>query len=142
MREIQLSPTLIGGSKDTPQYEENEAVPVYDTSGPYGDPDVAINVQQGLAKLRQPWISARNDSEELDDRSSAYTKERLADDGLDELRFNGLLTPKRAKTGRCVTQLHYARGASSLRRWSLSLSAKIWAASAFAVKCCATSIQA
>lgn len=109
MREIQLSPTLIGGSKDTPQYEENEAVPVYDTSGPYGDPDVAINVQMGLAKLRQPWISARNDSEELDDRSSAYTKERLADDGLDELRFNGLLTPKRAKTGRCVTQLHYAR---------------------------------
>jgi phosphomethylpyrimidine synthase len=109
MREIQLSPTLIGGSKNTPQYEENEAVPVYDTSGPYGDPDVAINVQQGLAKLRQPWISARNDSEELDDRSSAYTKERLADDGLDELRFNGLLTPKRAKTGRCVTQLHYAR---------------------------------
>ncbi|QMR46024.1 phosphomethylpyrimidine synthase ThiC [Citrobacter freundii] len=109
MREIQLSPTLIGGSKDTPQYEENEAVPVYDTSGPYGDPDVAINVQQGLAKLRQPWISARNDSEELDDRSSAYTKERLADDGLDKLRFNGLLTPKRAKTGRCVTQLHYAR---------------------------------
>ena len=87
MREIQLSPTLIGGSKDNPQFEDNEAVPVYDTSGPYGDPDVAINVQQGLAKLRQPWIAARNDSEELDDRSSAYTKERLADDGLDELRY-------------------------------------------------------
>ncbi|MBW9354342.1 phosphomethylpyrimidine synthase ThiC [Citrobacter sp. EC_71] len=109
MREIQLSPTLIGGSKDNPQFEDNEAVPVYDTSGPYGDPEVAINVQQGLAKLRQPWIDARNDSEELDDRSSAYTKERLADDGLDELRFTGLLTPKRAKAGKCVTQLHYAR---------------------------------
>ena len=109
MREIQLSPTLTGGSKDNPQFEENEAVPVYDTSGPYGDPDVAINVQQGLAKLRQPWIAARNDSEELDDRSSAYTKERLADDGLDELRFTGLLTPKRAKAGKRVTQLHYAR---------------------------------
>lgn len=109
MREIQLSPTLIGDSKDNPQFEENEAVPVYDTSGPYGDPDVAINVQQGLAKLRQPWIVARNDSEELDVRSSAYTKERLADDGLDELRFTGLLTPKRAKTGKRVTQLHYAR---------------------------------
>ncbi|HIF3257705.1 TPA: phosphomethylpyrimidine synthase ThiC [Salmonella enterica] len=109
MREIQLSPTLIGGSKDNPQFEENEAVPVYDTSGPYGDPEVAINVQQGLAKLRQPWIDARNDSEELDDRSSAYTKERLADDGLDELRFTGLLTPKRAKAGKRVTQLHYAR---------------------------------
>ncbi len=109
MREIQLSPTLIGGSKDNPQFEENEAVPVYDTSGPYGDPEVAINVQQGLAKLRQPWTDARNDSEELDDRSSAYTRERLADDGLDDLRFTGLLTPKRAKAGKRVTQLHYAR---------------------------------
>lgn len=109
MREIQLSPTLIGGSKDNPQFEENEAVPVYDTSGPYGDPEVAINVQQGLAKLRQPWIEARNDSEELDDRSSAYTRERLADDGLDDLRFTGLLAPKRAKAGKRVTQLHYAR---------------------------------
>jgi phosphomethylpyrimidine synthase len=82
MREIQLSPTLIGGSKDNPQYEANEAIPVYDTSGPYGDPHIAINVQQGLAKLRQPWIDARRDCEELSDRSSAYTKERLADDGL------------------------------------------------------------
>ncbi|EAQ5547531.1 phosphomethylpyrimidine synthase ThiC [Salmonella enterica] len=109
MREIQLSPTLIGGSKDNPQFEENEPVPVYDTSGPYGDPEVAINVQQGLAKLRQPWIDARNDSEELDDRSSAYTRERLADDGLNDLRFTGLLTPKRAKAGHRVTQLHYAR---------------------------------
>ncbi|HBX1341116.1 TPA: phosphomethylpyrimidine synthase ThiC [Salmonella enterica] len=108
MREIQLSPTLIGGSKDNQQFEENEAVPVYDTSGPYGDPEVAINVQQGLAKLRQPWIDARNDSEELDDRSSAYTRERLADDGLDDLRFTGLLTPKRAKAGKRITQLHYA----------------------------------
>ncbi|HDV3522271.1 TPA: phosphomethylpyrimidine synthase ThiC [Escherichia coli] len=109
MREIQLSPTLIGGSKEQPQYEENEAIPAYDTSGPYGDPQIAINVQQGLAKLRQPWIDARGDTEELTVRSSDYTKARLADDGLDELRFSGLLTPKRAKTGRRVTQLHYAR---------------------------------
>ena len=48
MREIQLSPTLTGGTKDNPQFEENEAVPVYDTSGPYGDPDVAINEWKGL----------------------------------------------------------------------------------------------
>ncbi|HDP9491073.1 TPA: phosphomethylpyrimidine synthase ThiC [Escherichia coli] len=109
MREIQLSPTLIGGSKEQPQYEENEAIPVYDTSGPYGDPQIAINVQQGLAKLRQPWIDARGDTEELTVRSSDYTKARLADDGLDELRFSGVLTPKRAKAGRRVTQLHYAR---------------------------------
>ncbi|ELH0114024.1 phosphomethylpyrimidine synthase ThiC [Salmonella enterica] len=109
MREIQLSPTLISGTKDHPQYEENEAIPVYDTSGPYGDPDVAINVQQGLAKLRQPWIEARADVATLSDRSSAYTRERLTDEGLDALRFTGLLTPKRAKAGHCVTQLHYAR---------------------------------
>ncbi|WP_430963100.1 phosphomethylpyrimidine synthase ThiC [Salmonella sp. CQ24WZ0440SAL] len=109
MREIQLSPALIGGSKDNPQFEENEAVPVYDTSGPYGDPEVAINVQQGLAKLRQPWIEARADVETLADRSSAYTRERLTDGGLDALRFTGLLTPKRAKAGHRVTQLHYAR---------------------------------
>ncbi|MHA8115765.1 phosphomethylpyrimidine synthase ThiC [Kosakonia cowanii] len=109
MREIQLSPTLVGGSKTDPQYEENEAVPVYDTSGPYGDPAIAIDVQQGLAKLRAAWIAARDDSEELDHRSSAYTNQRLADDGLDALRFNGLLTPRRAKAGKCVTQLHYAR---------------------------------
>ncbi|EBG3509826.1 TPA: phosphomethylpyrimidine synthase ThiC [Salmonella enterica subsp. enterica serovar Poona] len=109
MREIQLSPTLISGTKDHPQYEENEAIPVYDTSGPYGDPDVVINVQQGLAKLRQPWIEARADVETLSDRSSAYTRERLTDEGLDALRFTGLLTPKRAKAGKRVTQLHYAR---------------------------------
>ncbi|EIZ2059962.1 phosphomethylpyrimidine synthase ThiC [Salmonella enterica subsp. enterica serovar Anatum] len=109
MREIQLSPTLIGGSKDNPQFEENEAVPVYDTSGPYGDPEVTINVQQGLAKLRQSWIEARADVETLSDRSSAYTRERLTDEGLDALRFTGLLTPKRAKAGHRVTQLHYAR---------------------------------
>lgn len=109
MREIQLSPTLIGGSKDNPQYEANEAIPVYDTSGPYGDPNIAINVEQGLKKLRQPWIDARHDCDELNDRSSAYTRKRLADDGLNELRFTGLLTPRRAMVGKCVTQLHYAR---------------------------------
>lgn len=109
MREIQLSPTPIGGDKINPQYEENEAIPVYDTSGPYGDPDIAIDVRQGLAKLRQPWIDARHDCEPLRERSSLYTKARLADEELDALRFSGSLAPKRAKSGKCVTQLHYAR---------------------------------
>ena len=59
MREIQLSPTLIGGSKTEPQFEANEAIPVYDTSGPYGDPDVAIDVEKGIAKIRSAWIAAR-----------------------------------------------------------------------------------
>ncbi|HHR1112784.1 TPA: phosphomethylpyrimidine synthase ThiC [Raoultella ornithinolytica] len=109
MREIQLSPTLIGGGKENPRYEDNEAIPVYDTSGSYGDPNIPIDVHQGLAKLRQPWIDARNDSEPLSHRSSAYSQQRLADDGLDGLRFSRLLTPKRARAGRRVTQLHYAR---------------------------------
>ncbi|WP_312747242.1 phosphomethylpyrimidine synthase ThiC [Cedecea neteri] len=109
MREIQLSPTLTGGSKDAPQYQPNDAVPVYDTSGPYGDPDIAINVLNGLNPLRSAWIADRRDSEALDERSSAYTKARLADDGLDELRFETRSKPRRAIAGQCVTQLHYAR---------------------------------
>ncbi|WP_318375113.1 phosphomethylpyrimidine synthase ThiC [Enterobacter sp.] len=59
MREIQLSPTPVGGTKDAPRFEENEAIPVYDTSGPYGDPAITINVRQGLTRLRSPWITAR-----------------------------------------------------------------------------------
>ncbi|WP_233782009.1 phosphomethylpyrimidine synthase ThiC [Salmonella enterica] len=91
MREIQLSPTLIGGSKDNPQFEENEAVPVYDTSGPYGDPEVAINVQQGLADGLTHVTTIRL---------------RLIPENVWP---TGLLTPKRAKAGKRVTQLHYAR---------------------------------
>ena len=140
MREIQLSPTLIGGSKEQPQYEENEAIPVYDTSGPYGDPQIAINVQQGLAKLRQPWIDARGDTEELTVRSSDYTKARLADDGLDELRFSGVLTPKRAKAGHRVNCTTPAR-VSSRQKWNSSPFARIWVASAYVAKFYATSIR-
>ncbi|QFS62195.1 phosphomethylpyrimidine synthase ThiC [Pantoea dispersa] len=109
MREIQLSPTHTGGSKDHPQYADNEPVPVYDTAGAYGDPHATINVHQGLAKLRAGWIAERNDSETISALSSNYSQQRLADDGLDHLRFEHLPLPRRAKAGRRVTQLHYAR---------------------------------
>ena len=109
MREIQLSPTQIGGTKDEPRFEENEAVPVYDTAGAYGDPDAQIDVHRGLEKLRAGWINDRDDSENLKQISSTYTQQRLADDGLDHLRFEHLPQPRRAKAGRRVTQLHYAR---------------------------------
>nr|MBA2814251.1 phosphomethylpyrimidine synthase ThiC [Candidatus Pantoea persica] len=109
MREIQLSPTLVGGSKENPRFEENEAVPVYDTAGAYGDPDAVIDVRRGLAPLRAGWIAARNDSETLTQISSHYTQQRLADEGLDHLRFDPLPLPRRARAGRRVTQLHYAR---------------------------------
>ncbi len=109
MREIQLSPTLLGGSKDNPQYEPNEPIPVYDTSGPYGDPAAQPDVRVGLAKLRASWIAERHDTEALSGVSSDFTQQRLADAGLDHLRFEHLPNPLRAKTGKRVTQLHYAR---------------------------------
>ena len=109
MREIQLSPTLLGGSKDNPQYEPNEPIPVYDTAGPYGDPHAGLDVRSGLKPLRDRWIAERDDTESLEQLSSAYTQQRLADEGLDRLRFENLPQPRRAKSGKCVTQLHYAR---------------------------------
>jgi len=109
MREIQLSPSLIGGHKTTQRYEENEAIPVYDTAGPYGDPEVEIDVRVGLRRLRSQWIEQREDSEALEGLSSRYSGERRADDGLDEVRFAPNHIARRAKAGRCVTQLHYAR---------------------------------
>ncbi|TPE10114.1 phosphomethylpyrimidine synthase ThiC [Pantoea vagans] len=109
MREITLSPTHTGGSKAQPTYEPNEAVPVYDTAGAYGDPAAQIDVHRGLEKLRARWIAERDDSECLPQNSSGYTQQRLADEGLDHLRFDHLPTPRRACAGRRVTQLHYAR---------------------------------
>ena len=109
MREIALSPTLTGGSKETPHYEDNEPVPVYDTAGAYGDPQASIDVHRGLDKLRAGWIAERNDSDAIDQLSSTYTQQRLADDGLDHLRFEHLPRPRKAKAGQRVTQLHYAR---------------------------------
>ncbi|MGA7507213.1 MAG: phosphomethylpyrimidine synthase ThiC [Erwinia billingiae] len=109
MREIQLSPTMVGGSKDSPQFEDNEPVPVYDTAGPYGDPDAKIDVHRGLARLRNDWIEQRGDTQHIEQLSSVYTQQRLADEGLDHLRFDHLPRPRKALAGRCVTQMHYAR---------------------------------
>ncbi|WP_423246396.1 phosphomethylpyrimidine synthase ThiC [Morganella morganii] len=109
MREIALSPTLIGGDKANPQYEENEPVPVYDTAGPYGDPQVKLDVRTGLARLREQWVAERGDTEAVTQLSSDFTRDRLADNGLDHLRYPNRPAPLKAKTGKCVTQLHYAR---------------------------------
>lgn len=109
MREIQLDKTLVGGSKDSPIFEENEPVPVYDTSGPYGDPASQLDVNLGLKKIRQPWIDERNDTETLSLLSSDFTQQRLSDAGLEHLRFPLKPSPKKALNGKRVTQLHYAR---------------------------------
>ncbi|WCP67095.1 phosphomethylpyrimidine synthase ThiC [Vibrio tubiashii] len=109
MREISLSDSLIGGTKEAPIFEPNEPVRVYDTSGVYTDPEHTIDLYSGLPKLREGWIEERADTELLDDVSSVYTKERLEDETLDELRYGNLPRIRRAKDGQCVTQLHYAR---------------------------------
>ncbi|WP_429082135.1 phosphomethylpyrimidine synthase ThiC [Aeromonas bivalvium] len=109
LREIQLADTLVGGTKEAPQFEPNDPVPVYDTSGAYGDERAEIDVRLGLPRLREHWVVERGDTEVLDDLSSTFTQERLADEGLDHLRFDHLPKPRRAKPGRRVTQLHYAR---------------------------------
>lgn len=109
MREIALADSLVGGTKDNPKFEPNDPIRVYDTSGPYTDPNTQIDVHKGLAKLRQAWIDARNDTETLDNVSSGYSQQRLADEGLDHIRFENLPTIRRAKAGKNVTQMHYAR---------------------------------
>ncbi|MCT7941438.1 phosphomethylpyrimidine synthase ThiC [Shewanella holmiensis] len=109
MRQILQTDTLIGGDDHNPIMEANPPIKVYDCAGAYSDPQANINVREGLAKLRQSWIEERHDTEQLDSASSHFTQQRLADDGLDHLRFDALVPPRRAKVGKRVTQMHYAR---------------------------------
>jgi phosphomethylpyrimidine synthase len=89
--------------------EENAPVLVYDTSGPYGDADVSVDLKKGLSPLRQAWIEERDDTEPLGDLSSHYGRTRRDDERLQELRFEHMRKPRRAKAGRNVSQMHYAR---------------------------------
>ncbi len=89
--------------------EKNPPIFVYDTSGPYTDPQAKIDIRSGLTSVRGNWIAERNDTEELSGPTSAYGRERLNDPKLAELRFNLQRLPRRAKPGMNVTQMHYAR---------------------------------
>ena len=109
MREITLSDTLISGSKETAVYEKNEPLCVYDTSGFYTDENVKIDVHKGIPRLRESWIDARGDVEPLTSTSSEYAQQRLADEGVDSIRFEHLPQMRIAKKGKNVTQMHYAR---------------------------------
>ena len=104
MREIVQSdtPASFGAEKNPP-------IHVYDTSGPYTDPQAKIDVRAGLLPLREKWILGRNDTEKLSGPSSEYGRSRLTDPKLAELRFNLKRKPLRAKRGMNVTQMHYAR---------------------------------
>lgn len=89
--------------------EENPPVYVYDTSGPYTDPSQSIDLRQGLPALRSAWISERGDTIELDGPSSSYGRVRQNDPALGSLRFEHIRSPLKARDGRNVTQMHYAR---------------------------------
>lgn len=109
MRLIHQHDSLIGGTEQNPLHEPNPPIPVYDTSGPYGDPLETIDVQRGLSPMRSPWIQQRNDTEELDGVTSSFAKEREADVFAEDFRFLRSRKPRRAKSQKNVTQLHYAR---------------------------------
>ncbi|MDK2971910.1 MAG: phosphomethylpyrimidine synthase [Candidatus Sumerlaeota bacterium] len=104
MREIALSPTVSSAGE-----QANPPLHLYDTTGPYTDPDVDIDLAAGLPRLREAWIEERGDTEFLTAPTSRYANERAADIALGELRFPNRRTPRRAKPGKCVTQMHYAR---------------------------------
>ncbi|RJF33775.1 phosphomethylpyrimidine synthase ThiC [Pseudoalteromonas gelatinilytica] len=109
MREITLSDTFIGGTEENPVFEPNAPIRVYDTSGPYTDPDFQLDVRKGLEKYREKWIESRGDTEVLDSVTSQFSQQRMADEGLDHIRFEHLPKIRRAKSGKNVTQMHYAR---------------------------------
>ncbi|HEV8320632.1 MAG TPA: phosphomethylpyrimidine synthase ThiC [Myxococcota bacterium] len=109
MREVALSPTRRQAPGGRAEAVLNAPVVVYDTSGPYTDPEAAIDVYGGLAPLRGPWIRARGDVDELPGVTSEYGRLRLADPKLDAVRFRRTRPPLRARSGACVTQMHYAR---------------------------------
>ena len=104
MREIALSPT-----RTSQGLEPNASVTVYDTSGPYTDPEARIDLLVGLPALRAAWIEARADSETLADLSSDFGRRRANDPKTAHLRFRQVHAPRRARAGGNVSQMHYAR---------------------------------
>jgi len=89
--------------------EKNPPVTAYDTSGPFTDPDIEIDLMKGMPNLRGTWIEERDDTELLDGPTSEFGQQRKSDSNLAHLRFEHIRTPRRAKSGRNVSQMHYAR---------------------------------
>lgn len=104
MREIQLSDT-----SDSMGFEKNLPITVYDTSGPFTDPDISIDLMKGIPDVRSGWIAERGDTECLDGPSSEFGQQRQHDPELANLRFEHIRSPRRAKAGQNVSQMHYAR---------------------------------
>lgn len=108
MQKVNLTPTvkIVNGEKVmTP----NAPVYIYDTSGPFSDPSIQIDLKKGLPRMRESWITARGDVEQLPSITSEYGKMRRDDKSLDHLRFEHIALPYRAKAGKCCTQTYYAK---------------------------------
>lgn len=108
MRAIVLGDT-INTSFGKEEIELNAPVTLYDTSGPYTDPEIAIDLKKGLPRLREQWIIDREDVDQLSLFTSDYSNQRLKDEKLKDLQFEHKKMPLRSKQGMNVTQLHYAR---------------------------------
>jgi phosphomethylpyrimidine synthase len=109
MRQINLTDSEAMFTKGEFIKEKNEPVVVYDTSGPFTDPSIEIDVKHGVPAIRQAWIEKRDDVQELDEITSDFGKERLYNSDLDHLRFEHLKKPLIAKEGANVSQMHYAK---------------------------------
>jgi len=109
MREVQLTATTLSSANGTSQLEPNPALRIYDTSGPYSDPDADIDIRKGLPAVRENWIKERQDTQILDKGNSSYTAQRQLNQSLDNLRFELKRQPRRALFGRNVSQIHYAK---------------------------------
>jgi phosphomethylpyrimidine synthase len=109
VRAIAQSPTRVLHADGREESVSNPTIYVYDTSGPYTDPNAKIDVRKGLEPLRLEWIRARGDVEEPSGFDSEYTRSRSADESLKAIRFPSVRKPLRARPGQRVTQMHYAR---------------------------------
>ena len=108
MRRIKLTPTVKSINGDSVVLE-NQPVCVYDTSGAYTDPNIIININEGLPRIREKWIAERSDLEVLPSISSQYGNERALNQDLDKIRFAHQYLPRRAKNGCKITQMALAK---------------------------------
>ena len=108
MRRVNLTPTvkIVDGEKTI---RENQPVYVYDTSGVFTDPNTNVDINQGIPRLRESWISQRDDIVQLSELTSSYGRQRETDKELDSIRFSRRYAPRRAKVGKKITQMALAR---------------------------------
>lgn len=109
MREVSITPTVIIDKNGEKVFHENDSVLIYDTSGAYSDENVSIDLKKGLPKFRSSWIEERKDTVQLSEMTSKYGRKRLMDKKLDKLRFEHILNPRRAKEGKQISQMYYAK---------------------------------